>query len=53
MTVKECYEKMGANYENVLSRLGGSEALVKRLVLKFLDDASYQKLHIVGSVRCV
>ena len=35
---------MGANYENVLSRLGGSEALVKRLVLKFLDDASYQKL---------
>mgnify|MGYP005933761227 CR=1 FL=1 len=44
MTVKECYEKMGANYENVLSRLGGSEALVKRLVLKFLDDASYQKL---------
>ena len=44
MTVKECYEKMGANYENVLSRLGGSEALVKRLVLKFLDDVSYQKL---------
>ena len=40
MTVKECYEKMGANYENVLSRLGGSEALVKRLVLKFLGPSA-------------
>ena len=44
MTVKECYEKMGANFENVLSRLGGSEALVKRFALKFLDDTSYQNL---------
>lgn len=44
MTVKECYEKMGANYDNVLSRLGGSDALVKRFALKFLDDASYQNL---------
>ena len=44
MTVKECYEKMGANYENVLSRLGGSEDLVKRFALKFLNDSSYQNL---------
>lgn len=44
MTVKECYEKMGANYDNVLSRLGGSEDLVKRFALKFLNDSSYQNL---------
>lgn len=44
MTVKECYEKMGANFENVLSRLGGSEDLVKRFALKFLNDTSYQNL---------
>lgn len=44
MTVKECYDKMGANYDNVLSRLGGSEDLVKRFALKFLNDSSYQNL---------
>ena len=44
MTVKECYEKMGANFDNVLSRLGGSDALVKRFALKFLDDTSYRNL---------
>ena len=30
MTTKECYEKIGSNYESVLGRFG-SEALVKRL----------------------
>lgn len=44
MTVKECYDKMGANFDNVLSRLGGSEDLVKRFALKFLNDTSYQNL---------
>ena len=29
MTVKECYEQMGSDYEGVLERLG-SEAIVKR-----------------------
>ena len=40
MTTKECYEKIGSNYESILGRFG-SEALVKRFALKFLKDPSY------------
>ena len=43
MTTKECYEKIGSNYDSVLSRFG-NEALVKRFALKFLKDPSYQEL---------
>ena len=32
MTVKECYEQMGADYEGVLGRLR-SEVLIKKLLL--------------------
>lgn len=35
MTVRESYEKIGSNFDEVLRRLG-SEALVKRFALKFL-----------------
>lgn len=43
MTVKECYESMGSDYEGVLGRMG-SEGMVKRFALKFLDDPSYANL---------
>lgn len=43
MTVKECYEQMGSNYNNVLERLG-SESLVQRFALKFKDDPSFTNL---------
>lgn len=43
MTVKECYEQMGADYEGVLGRLR-SEALIKKFAKKFLDDGSFQSL---------
>lgn len=43
MTVQECYESMGADFEGVLGRMG-SEGLVKRFALKFLDDSSYLNL---------
>lgn len=43
MTVKECYDKIGADYEGVLQRFG-SEGLIKKFALKFLDDASFQNL---------
>lgn len=43
MEIKECYEQMGANYENVLSRLG-SDALIRRFASKFPDDTSFQSL---------
>lgn len=39
MTVKECYEQMGADYEGVLGRLR-SEVLIKKFAKKFLDDGS-------------
>ena len=39
MSLKECYDKMGADYEDVLSRLR-SEVLVRKFALKFLDDAN-------------
>ena len=41
MTVKECYEQMGADYEGVLGRLR-SEVLIKKFAKKFLDDGSFR-----------
>lgn len=43
MTVRECYELADADYNDVMNRLG-SEALVKRFAVKFLQDRSYQEL---------
>ena len=43
MTVRECYEELGSDFDKVLSRLV-SEALVKKFALKFLDDPSFQNL---------
>lgn len=43
MTTKECYEKMGSNYEKVLGRIG-SEMIIKKFAIKFLDDSSFQNL---------
>lgn len=43
MTIKECYEMVGSNYEKVVERLG-SEGLVQRFALKFLKDGTYQEL---------
>ena len=37
MTLKDCYEQMGADFEDVLSRLR-NEALIRKFVCKFLDD---------------
>lgn len=43
MNLKECYEALGGNYDEVLGRLR-SERLVQKFVLKFLDDGSYDLL---------
>lgn len=43
MTVKECYEQMGADYEGVLGRLR-SEVRIKKFAKKFLDDGSFRSL---------
>ena len=41
--MRECYEAIGGNYEDVLGRLH-SEALIRRFTLKFLEDQSYLQL---------
>lgn len=43
MTIQECYEQMGLNAGSVLERLGG-ETILKKFVVKFLDDPSFQSL---------
>lgn len=43
MTVKECYETMGADYNDVLSRLRTDERIA-RFLLKVLDDGSFALL---------
>ena len=43
MTMRECYEAIGENYEAVLGCLH-SAALIRRFALKFLEDQSYIQL---------
>lgn len=43
MTVKECYEAFGGNYDEVISRLRTDER-VARFLQKVVDDGSYQLL---------
>ena len=43
MTVRECYEELGSDYEGVLGRLR-SEVLIKKFAKKFLDDGSFRSL---------
>lgn len=43
MTLEECYDALGGNYENVFSRLR-SEKLILKFVFRFLEDPSYELL---------
>ncbi|MDE6784471.1 MAG: Hpt domain-containing protein [Ruminococcus sp.] len=43
MTLKECYNALEGDYDDVMSRLM-MENLVRKFVVKFLDDASYKNL---------
>lgn len=43
MNIRECYDTIGADFEDVLGRLG-SEKLIERFALKFIDDGSYNDL---------
>lgn len=44
MTLRECYEKIGADYNATLSRMSGNESLLSRFVMKFRDDPTYSGL---------
>ena len=43
MTIKECYAMADADFDDVLKRLG-SEAMLKRFAVKFLNDTSFEDL---------
>jgi HPt (histidine-containing phosphotransfer) domain-containing protein len=43
MSLEQCYAALEGDYSGVTSRLGG-ERLVKKFILRFLDDASYENL---------
>ncbi|MCI6536712.1 Hpt domain-containing protein [uncultured Eubacterium sp.] len=43
MDIRECYQKMGGDFEDVMRRLG-SENFIRRFVIRFLDDTSFQMI---------
>lgn len=43
MNLQECYEAFGGSYEDVNTRLA-KDTLIHRLVIKFLDDKTYESL---------
>ena len=43
MTIQECYQKLGGDFDQVQKRLP-SVNLVKRFITKFLDDGSFSEL---------
>ena len=43
MTIQECYEKMGGDYADVVSRLRTDER-IQRFLLKVADDKSFAEL---------
>lgn len=43
MTIQECYNQMGGDFEGVQKRFG-SEMLVEKFAIKFLNDSSFQDL---------
>ncbi len=45
ISMREAYEKIGANYDDACARLMG-EGMLARFALKFLDDESMDKLRL-------
>lgn len=44
MTIQECYEAIGGDYEAVYQRMMKKEALIMKFTKKFLNDSSYKNL---------
>ncbi len=44
MTIKECYDAIGGDYEAVYQRMMKKEALVTKFTKKFLNDSSFKNL---------
>lgn len=44
MTVKEFYSAIGADYEQILGRMMGMEAIIKKFLKKFLQDPTFESM---------
>lgn len=44
ITLREAYQNVGADYDDVLNRLMGSEDMVARFAGRFADDPSFAQL---------
>lgn len=44
MDIRECYDKCGGSFDEVLGRMMNKESLVQKFLLKFLEDTSYSEL---------
>ncbi len=44
MTLQECYEAIGGDYEATMGRMMNKESLVKKIVLMFLRDPNHEKM---------
>lgn len=43
MTLRECYEAFGGNYDDAVSRLM-NESLIRKMLVRFLEDKSFGNL---------
>lgn len=43
MTIRDCYQAMGGDYEQAVRRLSG-EKMVERFLARFLEDDSFPRL---------
>lgn len=50
-TLREAYQSVGADYEDVLRRLMGSEDMVARFAARFAEDPSFAQLTEALAVR--
>ena len=44
MSLESCYSAMEGDYQTVYARLSKNERIIKKFVLKFLEDGSYDLL---------
>ena len=51
MNLNEFYKEMNSDYNEVLSRFGGSEAMVRKFVNRFLDDHSIEMLNEASDIE--
>ena len=44
MDIRECYARIGGDYEDVLGRMMNKESLVQKFLFKIPEDKSYENL---------